>query len=107
MTFIITLNGKLAGEIAIGSLRGAVPEVGYVTLQKFSGKGVISHGTKMLVRFLRYLKRHGLYRNVTDIRATTHINNEASQRVLEKCGFVWKRKIKAYGTYMYEYKLHV
>ncbi len=95
MAFISTYNGEFAGEIVAGPIRGSkhiIPEIGYVTLQKFCGKHIASNGLKILIDFLKKLNELSIY-NIKTLRATVHLKNYASQKVLSKCGFNAKKKL--------------
>jgi len=109
MAFISVYNGKFAGEIAIGPLRGnknISPEIGYVTLREFSGKHVTYNALKILIEFLKYLNSLKIY-NISTLRATAHLKNIASQKILSKSGFTTTKKlISAFGKRpTKEYKL--
>lgn len=95
MAFITTFNGEFAGEIVVGPIRGSkniVPEIGYVILQKFSGKHIASKALKILIDFLKNLNNSNIC-NIKTLRATAHLKNYASQKVLSKCGFTAQKKL--------------
>ncbi|MEJ2241031.1 MAG: GNAT family protein [Candidatus Bathyarchaeota archaeon] len=60
---------------------GNLVTIAYVLIPIERGKGYGTEAAKLMVDFLF------LSRNIPCIQATTHINNVASQRVLEKVGF--------------------
>jgi RimJ/RimL family protein N-acetyltransferase len=83
--FVSTYQGKLSGIISVGPLL-EIPELGYVTLQKFAGKGVATANVKAVVRLLSFLVKEGKY-EFKEIVAKCHPDNIGSARVLEKAGF--------------------
>jgi RimJ/RimL family protein N-acetyltransferase len=56
-------------------------EIGYFLIPNKRGKGYCTEATQLMVDYLF------LSKNVTRIQATTHAENTASQKVLEKSGF--------------------
>ncbi|KAI1421062.1 acetyltransferase [Xylaria sp. FL1777] len=89
LTFgIFTPDGQLAGSIALEPPRGdpiyaGTRELGYWGARKFWGRGIMSEVVRELTRWA--------FATVPDllrIEATVFEPNKASQRVLEKAGFV-------------------
>ncbi|MDR3179618.1 MAG: GNAT family N-acetyltransferase [Holosporaceae bacterium] len=88
MTFISLYNGLPSGEISIGPLRifGIYPEVGFITMEKFSHKGVASTNLKLMVNFIRTLVEKNVY-TITHLQATCHPHNTPSSKTLKRSGF--------------------
>ena len=63
-------------------------EIGYWLYEEFRQKGILS---QVLPRMIAYTQTHI---NVSKIRATTAIENIPSQKLLEKCGFIWTDTIE-------------
>ena len=88
---------ELKGGIHIGELsfKGIDPngviEIGYGVLPEYEGYGYATEAVSAVVKWA-----YG-QPEVTRIEAETDSNNFASQRVLEKCGFVATGKIGAEG----------
>lgn len=97
MTFIITLNGQLAGEIFINHLdvnkNENLPDIGYVISQKFSRRGIGTIGLKLFINFLEYLVNNKIY-NLRGVYATAHPENTGSQKILKSRGFNVNNEIK-------------
>lgn len=63
-------------------------EIGYMLLPEFHGKGIITEAVKRLISYgFNELKLHS-------IEAVIDPENSASERVLEKCGFVKEAHLK-------------
>ena len=62
-------------------LWGNMQEIGYVLIPTERGKGYCTEAVQLIVDYLF------LSKNIVRIQAVTHIENKASQRVLEKAGF--------------------
>ena len=73
----ILFDGQVAGNIVSWDQSGE-REIGYWIGKEYWGKGI---GTKALAEFLGYVKTRPLWAHVAK-------HNAASQRVLQKCGFV-------------------
>ncbi len=84
--FVITddASGKIIGSIQVKSLDWAIPkaELGYYIDAEYSGKGIITKSTALVIAFCF----HELKINKLFIR--TYEGNVASRRVAEKNGFV-------------------
>ena len=76
----------MAGYLTVQPYR--VVEIGYWSLPKEKGRG---YGTEAVHIMIDYLF---LSRNIERVQATTHIENRASQRVLEKVGFTREGTIR-------------
>jgi RimJ/RimL family protein N-acetyltransferase len=94
MTFISLYNGVPSGEISIGPLRifGISPEIGYITIETFSHKGVASVNLKLIINFIKIMVEKRIY-SITHLLATCHPYNMFSSRTLKKKGF---QLIKSY-----------
>ncbi len=79
-------NIELRSGAHIGDLcfkgPGAAPEIGYGILDEFQGNGYASEAVRAAVDWA--FSQPG----VTAVEAETDPGNKASQRVLEKCGFL-------------------
>lgn len=76
-------DGTHIGDMCFKGLgENGIAEIGYGILNEFQGHG---YATEAVKAALDWAFRHP---NVTAIEAETDPNNTASQRVLEKCGFV-------------------
>lgn len=71
----------MVGSVGAVTPDGAV-EIGYGTNESACGRGIASEAVGALTRHLLGLPR------VAVVTARTQVPNQASQRVLEKCGFV-------------------
>ena len=76
-------DGTHVGELSFKGFNadGSV-EIGYGILEEYQGCGYATEAVEAVVRWA--LKQPG----VTRVEAETEPNNRASQRVLEKCGFL-------------------
>lgn len=74
-------TGEVAGWFLWKNLEGTeIAEVGYRLFPAFWNKGIATEVTQQFLQHLR--EREGL----THIAAVTHLDNQASQKVLEKAG---------------------
>ena len=90
LNFIIDVNNNSIGRIAIGPLyerRTIDSEIGYAIKEEYSGKGITSEAVKTLVELLRYLIQSGKY-DIEKIRATAKEGNIASNKILQRNGFI-------------------
>lgn len=78
-------TGRLIGIILYFDAEGAYCEIGYGLGSAYWGRG---YGTEAVGRFLEYLFREKGFRTV---RASFFTGNEASRRVMEKCGMRFSR----------------
>ena len=69
------------GHFNVVSPYSRMLEIGYSIAPTERGKGYCTEAAQLMVDYLF------LSRDVARIQATTHVNNVASQRVLEKAGF--------------------
>jgi len=76
----------MAGYLTVQPYR--VVEIGYWLLPKEKGQGYGSEVAKMMVDYLF------LSKDIERVQATMHIENRASQRVLEKVGFTREGTIR-------------
>ena len=81
--FIELKDGTHVGDLCFKGLNedGSV-EIGYGILEEFQGKGYATEAVEAAVAWA--LEQPGVIR----VEAETEPDNKASQRVLEKCGFV-------------------
>lgn len=90
--WFMELNGKRIGDLCFKGLRAdGVVEIGYGTYPGFESKGYMTEAVMALVQWAS--RQPG----VLCIEAETDRDNKASQRVLEKSGFVpsrrnWRRR---------------
>lgn len=82
MFFIEKKDGVKIGFLAHFVTHGKLTAIGYALLPDERGKGYGSEAVKILVDYLF------LSKDISRIQAETHPKNVASQRVLEKAGFV-------------------
>lgn len=101
-TFVIEINGKFAGYVAIKHLNEECFEhsgsVGYCIKREYRNKGIVTEAVKMVTKYA--FKKYKLKR----IEGTCRTFNKASARVLEKSGYKLegihrKRKFKN-GRYL-------
>ena len=76
---------ELIGSIALASIEKDVPEIGYVIGRKWWNKGIMTEACK---KFLEVLFDSGF----TRISIKADVENIASNRVIEKCGFKFIKK---------------
>jgi RimJ/RimL family protein N-acetyltransferase len=79
--FLITKkDGTRIGYLGMG-LVGPYWEIGYVLISSERGKGYCTEAAQIAVDYLFMSK------GIVRVQATTHIENVASQKILEKTGF--------------------
>lgn len=93
----ITLKGnpKLLGIIGYYRMQpeNYRSEIGYILLPEFHGKGIITEAVNTLIKYgFNDLKLHS-------IEAVIDPENYASEKVLQKCGFVKEAHLKECGFY--------
>jgi RimJ/RimL family protein N-acetyltransferase len=83
-SFVITArDGRLLGSCGVGSRNGGPPEIGYWLAVGCWGKGYATEAARAVLDY-------GFLELGFDvIRGAARVNNPASRRVLEKCGFQW------------------
>ncbi|MEM1288722.1 MAG: GNAT family N-acetyltransferase [Pseudomonadota bacterium] len=79
----VVFEGQIAGGIGLGMRQLSENELGYWVGRDYWGKGIASSAVSTFISLLDQLKISG------SIDAQTAISNVASQRVLEKNGFVF------------------
>jgi [ribosomal protein S5]-alanine N-acetyltransferase len=79
---LVADDGTIAGRFNLYDLTDATANVGYRVARDVAGHGVATYGLENLCRIAA--EQYGL----RTLRATTSQDNVASQRVLEKSGFV-------------------
>lgn len=85
-------DGTRIGELSFkGMDLDGVVEIGYGVSPEYANKGYASEAVSAIVRWA--VRQPG----VTRIEAETEFGNAASQRVLEKCGFVATGSVGAEG----------
>jgi RimJ/RimL family protein N-acetyltransferase len=77
---ILKKDGSRIGYLGMG-LVGPYWEIGYVLISSERGKGYCTEAVQLAVDYLFMSK------DIVRIQATTHIENVASQKVLENAGF--------------------
>jgi RimJ/RimL family protein N-acetyltransferase len=86
--FLITKkDGNRIGYLGMGLL-GPYWEIGYVLISSERGKGYCTEAAQIAVDYLFMSK------DIVRIQATTHIENVASQEILEKTGFKREGRIR-------------
>ena len=105
VTFAITYKGSLAGVIGIKKqtdIYRKSGEVGYWMGAPFRGKGITPSALALITEYaIKQLKLNRLY-------AGTFASNQASIRVLEKCGYLFegvsKKAIYKNGQFLDEHR---
>ena len=77
---ILKKDGSRIGFLGMG-LVGPYWEIGYVLLPSERGKGYCTEAVQLAIDYLFMSK------GIVRIQATTHVENDASRKVLEKTGF--------------------
>ena len=95
--FAIALSdGTLIGGCGFGKFRGDAPEIGYWLGVSYWGRGYATEAARALIDHA--FTDHGYEKLVAGAR----VNNPASRRVLEKCGFQWTgvelRRVRAIAS---------
>jgi len=95
--FLITKkDGTRIGYMGMG-LVGPYWEIGYVLIPSERGKGYCTEAVQIVVDYLFMSK------DIIRIQATTHVENVASQKILEKAGFqregVIRKGLFAWGNW--------
>jgi len=75
-------DGSALGRFNLYRLSGGTAELGYRVAQHVAGRGVATENVREMCRLAA--REHGL----RTLRAETNLDNLASQKVLEKAGFV-------------------
>ncbi|MBQ9510128.1 MAG: GNAT family N-acetyltransferase [Clostridia bacterium] len=92
MWIIELSDGTHIGDLCFkGLISNGITEIGYGIMEEYQGSGYATEAVKAAVKWA--------FENldINAIEAETEIDNTASQRVLEKCGFVANGKIGAEG----------
>ena len=83
MWMIEKTNGMHIGDLCFKGLQeDGIAEIGYGILEEYQGQGFAAEAVNAAVMWA--LQQSG----VTRVEAETEPDNQASQRVLEKCGFI-------------------
>jgi len=96
-----TANGDFIGNCVLRILAEdeSAMEIGYSIGKKYWGMGLGSEIVSALVKYTFSNTQHG------DLTALTHPDNIASQKVLEKAGFVRNGNIERHGNALYLFRL--
>lgn len=79
----IELNGEVIGNLSFKGLEDdGIAEIGYGMNAEYEGKGYMTEAVSAVVKWAS--SQNG----VKQIEAETEEENQASKRVLEKCGFI-------------------
>lgn len=89
--YLIIEERKIVGRVNISEVNGSCGEIGFRIAKDYSGKGLTTKAVKMLIDKAFYT--HGLHQ----LNVKTTSENNASQSVIKKCGFVFTHKIKNAG----------
>jgi RimJ/RimL family protein N-acetyltransferase len=82
--FAVTLaDGDLLGMCGVGGREAVEPELGYWFGAPYWGQGYATESVRAVVDYAFSDVGHDV------LHAGAHVNNPASRRVLEKCGFQW------------------
>ncbi|MBT6068664.1 GNAT family N-acetyltransferase [Candidatus Peregrinibacteria bacterium] len=84
--FATTLDGMLIGTVGI-TIEGQVGDFGYAFNSKYWGNGYATEASKALLDYI--LDNFEL----SKLKATCDVKNEASCRVIEKCGLKLVKKV--------------
>jgi ribosomal-protein-alanine N-acetyltransferase len=84
---IMKKDGSTIGYFGLG-LVGQYWEIGYVLISSERGRGYCTEAVQLAVDYLFMSK------DLVRIQATTHVENVASQKVLEKAGFQREGRIR-------------
>ena len=80
------------GSIGLYVLNPGMAEVGYLAAPAARGRGVMTRSLELISEWAFT----GL--GIERLQLTTHLDNPASQRVAEKCGFVREGLLRRYGV---------
>lgn len=92
--WVVLADGLPAGwlTLVVNNWEHGLAEVGYALTTAYQRQGLMPRALKLLLEDL--FRRTSLYR----IEARCVVGNEASQRVLERCGFRHEGRLRAYFT---------
>jgi [ribosomal protein S5]-alanine N-acetyltransferase len=82
INFVIDINGEVVGGVGLFEIIKHKAEIGYWLSEKYWGKGIMTEAVGLIARYA--FSKLGLVR----LTAKAFAHNKASQRVLEKNGFV-------------------
>ena len=89
---LVGRNGNVAGFVKLFEIQyRSKAQIGYWLSEPLWGKGLMTEALEAVIKFA--FGKLGLHR----IYATTHIDNRASQRVLEKLGFRKEGVLRKHG----------
>ncbi|MBU4193717.1 MAG: GNAT family N-acetyltransferase [Actinobacteria bacterium] len=81
LSFVIDIDGEVAGAVGFGSIAGHKAELGYWLAEKHWGRGITPEAVKLITRFgFNELGFHRVYARVFPF-------NKSSMLVLEKAGY--------------------
>ena len=85
--FVITFKGsdEPIGSIDIVNYKDNVPEIGYCLTRKYWNKGIMTEACKAFISYLFEL-------GYSKILIRADVRNIGSNRVIEKCGFIFTHK---------------
>lgn len=84
MALLMTFpDGTPVGGCGLGLLGGPAPEIGYWLGTRYWGQGYATEAVRALIDYAFTALDHRA------LQAGTRVNNPASRRILEKCGFQW------------------
>jgi RimJ/RimL family protein N-acetyltransferase len=87
VNFIIEIDGRAVGSIALVKISGHKAEIGYWLARSYWGKGIMTSAVMKITAFAYgRLKLRRLY-------ALVFTHNKASMRVLQKAGFKLEGKL--------------
>ena len=89
-------TGRLIGILTLFDEDGGACEIGYGLGSRWWGRG---YATEAVARFLKYLFDE---RGFTDVEASFFTGNDASRRVMEKCGMTFSRFVEKDVFYLGE-----
>ena len=84
---VLKETNELIGSIDVVSIENNIPEIGYVLSRKYWSQGIMTEACKALIN---YLFEFGF--NKIKIKAV--VENIGSNKVIEKCGFIFTSKEK-------------
>jgi RimJ/RimL family protein N-acetyltransferase len=95
-TYLITLDGAPIGGCGLDQREGPAPEISYWLGARYWGKGYTTEAVRALIDHA--FTDLGL----PALQSSVRVTNQASRRVLEKCGFQWTGvglcRIRALGS---------
>ncbi|KAM7462813.1 hypothetical protein LguiA_030934 [Lonicera macranthoides] len=90
----IRVDNRTVGEVSVKPRAGCEScraEIGYVLAYDYWGRGIATKAVKMVINEI-----FGVFPNLERIEGTVDVENMASQRVLDKCGFKREGVLRKY-----------